>query len=93
MIPRPAEMDPMSFRIGRPDRRRRTRGIPPNEPRRADLVVRIMGTYQEMPGLALSLAEAVKLLGVRHQACASVLEYLVNAGLLRRADDGRYVWA
>jgi hypothetical protein len=93
MMSGPRKVTPMNIRIGRPDRRRRTRGMPQGEPRRADLIVRIIGTYQEMPGLALSLGDAVKVLGVRHLTCASVLDYLVNAGLLRRTEDGRYVWA
>ena len=51
----------------------------------------ILGTYREMPGLALSLSQAARLFGLREQTCGIVLDDLVAAHLLRRTADGEYV--
>ena len=80
----------MHFPPGAPDRRRITRGTP-DAPRREELVARILGTYTEMPGLALPLPEAPRLLGFTNSTCRVVLNDLVRRGRLRLDDRGRYV--
>jgi hypothetical protein len=79
-----------SLRIG-VERRRKRRGKSESEPDRAELVSMIVGTYQEMPGLSLHLAQAARLFGLKGTTCELVLEYLVHRGELRRARDGQYV--
>lgn len=60
------------------------------EPPRVQLTTMIVGTFREMPGLALLLPEAARLFGLREGTCQVVLEDLVGRGQLRRAADGRY---
>ena len=81
----------MRFRLGTPERRHRTRDGVHGEPRRAELVARILGCYQEMPGLTLRLEQAARLFGLRTRTCESVLEDLVRQGRLRRGTDGQYL--
>lgn len=50
----------------------------------------IVGTYREMPGLAVSLDQASRLFGVGEAACRAVLEFLVSQGQLQRMRDGQY---
>jgi hypothetical protein len=50
----------------------------------------IVGTYREMPGLALDIDQAARLFGVRAGTCRVVLDDLVTDGQLRRMDDGQY---
>ena len=45
----------------------------------------------KMPGLALPLSEAHRLLGLTGRACSVVLNDLVRLGKLRLDDQGRYV--
>lgn len=47
-----------------------------------DLHVRIHAEYQEMPGLKLTLAQASRLFNLEPGRCATVLNALVNVGLL-----------
>jgi hypothetical protein len=51
----------------------------------------ILGTYREMPGLSLHLSQAARLFGIRRSTCQVVLDDMVRAGSLRRAQDGQYV--
>lgn len=81
----------MRSRLGIPERRHRTRDGVHGEPRRTELVARILGCYQEMPGLSLRLDQAARLFGLRTRTCEIVLEDLVRAGRLRRGPDGRYL--
>lgn len=53
----------------------------------------IVGTYREMPGLRLHIAEAARLFGLRTTTCRIVLDALVHEGTLRRTTDGHYVSA
>jgi hypothetical protein len=63
-------------------------------PSAADLLLdRIRGEYRDMPGLQLTHAQAVRLLGLDPMACLALLEQLSNAGFLRRRDRGQYVLA
>lgn len=47
--------------------------------------------YAEMPGLALTVAQARRLWAVDEQAALHALESLVDARVLRRTTGGRYV--
>jgi hypothetical protein len=53
----------------------------------------IVGTYREMPGLRLDVAEAARLFGLRITTCRIVLEALVHDGTLRRTGDSQFVSA
>ena len=63
------------------------------EPERAQLVPLILGTFQEMLGTRLSLAEAGRMFGVRETTCRVILDQLVGEKRLRRTRDGRYTMA
>jgi hypothetical protein len=72
------------------DRRQSFRGSIKGEPHRAKLVSLVLGTYREMPGMQLSLDEAMRMFGLREVTCRVLLEQLVLENRLRRTDDGRY---
>jgi hypothetical protein len=72
------------------DRRGDTRGRPPLQPHRPQLVRMILGTYREMPGLCLHLKQATRLFGIMPNTCRIVLDDLVKAGKLARTADGQY---
>ena len=80
----------MYMRLGSPDRRRFTRGFPESEPRRSDLVARVLESFDEMPGLTLDLDDASRLFGLSHATCMVVLQDLVAAGQLRQTVRGQY---
>ena len=71
------------------ERRRAPRGSD-GEPPRAQLMSRVLGTYNEMPGLSLNLQQAARLFGVRDKTCEVLLEDLVRSGYLRRMLDDQY---
>jgi len=73
------------------ERRVRRRDSITGEPSRAQLEAMIRGSYSEMPGLSLHLAQAARLFGLRIGTCQIVLDHLVQVGALRRATDGQYV--
>jgi hypothetical protein len=54
---------------------------------------RITGEYLEMPGLNLTLAQAMRLFAIDRPTCTRVLNELVNAGFLVRDETDRYVRA
>ena len=83
----------MTLRLGSPDRRAILRGTSPDEPRRAEVVQRIVGTYAEMPALTLEIDDAARLFGFRIRTCEAVMNDLVRRGVLRRAAGGQYVSA
>ena len=56
-----------------------------------ELVSRIRGEYQEMPGLKLSLAQACRLWQMDGKTCQSLLESLVEQQVLARTDNGAFV--
>jgi hypothetical protein len=72
---------------GRSDRRR---GRPAGQPPPGQLETMVAGTYREMPGLSLNLAQAARLFGVSAQTCQIVLDGLVRLGHLQRVKDGQY---
>jgi hypothetical protein len=81
----------MQLRLGAPDRRKMTRGTTTAEPNRGPLVMMILGSYREMPGLCLRPEQAARLFAVRPQACEVVLDDLVGEGKLTRDWQGQYM--
>jgi hypothetical protein len=79
----------MTFQRLTSERRRRARGTSA-APQRTDLIGRVLGSFQEMPGLKLTLDQATRLMGVDSDACTSVLDELVRRGELRRLASGSY---
>ncbi|MCC7124639.1 MAG: hypothetical protein IT178_07310 [Acidobacteria bacterium] len=63
--------------------------IPPFVP---VLAQRVRAEYDEMPGLSLTFAQAIRLWNLDAPICAQVLEELVRRGYLRLS-DGRYLRA
>ena len=55
------------------------------------LLVRVLGEYREMPGLALTFDQAQRLWGCDARTCRAVVELLVTRGVLRWSRDGRLV--
>ena len=56
-----------------------------------DLAVRIRGEYFEMPGLRLTVPQACRLWHIGRADCATVLELLVQQGVLTQTRDGAFV--
>ncbi|MBI3048521.1 MAG: hypothetical protein HYY76_09465 [Acidobacteria bacterium] len=52
--------------------------------------MRVYREFEEMPGLRLTLRQAQRLLGLREDICARILDGLVAEGVLLRTADGRY---
>ena len=61
--------------------------------RREALVRRIVAEFDDMPGLALTVRQASRFLGVDHMACARILEVLRSNGTLRCTPQHLYVRA
>jgi hypothetical protein len=57
---------------------------------RRALLNRICGEFDEMPGTALTLAQASRLFGLSSDVCERILKGLVNDGRLWRTADGRF---
>jgi hypothetical protein len=57
---------------------------------RALITERVRGEFREMPGLTLTLAQAVRLWSLDAATCADVLSQLVDSGFLCRRADGTY---
>jgi hypothetical protein len=57
----------------------------------ATLVRRIQCEFVEMPGLRVTPEQAQRLWGVDHHVCCAVLDALVMAKFLCRANDGRFM--
>ncbi len=58
-----------------------------------DLVVRVKGEFQEMPGLRLTRAQAQRLWSVDPLTCENVLNALVDAKVLSPRPDGTFALA
>ena len=56
-----------------------------------ELMKRVRGEYEEMPGMCLTLPQARRILGLDQQICADILNSLIDRGFLRRTRDGRYI--
>jgi hypothetical protein len=83
----PASGTPSISLRAKPDRR--------NFLGRERLMLRVRQEFEDMPGLSLTLAQAVRLLGVPTDICLRVLTTLVARGQLRittraRTFDSRY---
>ena len=61
-----------------------------NLPARRALASRVLGEFREMPGLALTPAQAARLFGLPLDVAARILDGLVRDGRLSRASDGRF---
>ncbi len=59
--------------------------------RREALVRRITAEFDDMPGLALTITQASRLLGVDQMACARILDGLRGDGVLRCTEHSAYV--
>ena len=80
----------VSRQPGAGERRARPRGTPEGGPERDQLVMMIVGTYREMPGLTLYLGQAARLFNVRLATCQVVFDDLVRTRRLRRTADGQF---
>jgi hypothetical protein len=66
---------------------------PPHIATHDDLVVRISAEYLEMPGLRLTLAQALRLWGLDEPTCSAALQTLLESKFLSRRIDGTYARA
>ena len=57
------------------------------------LVRRVRGEYREMPGMRLTLDQAMRLWMLDRPTCADLLDSLVAAHFLERDRSGRYARA
>jgi len=57
---------------------------------RSLIAERVRGEFREMPGLTLTLAQAVRLWSLDVATCTDVLSYLVTDGYLCRRADGAF---
>jgi hypothetical protein len=55
------------------------------------IVHRVIGEYIEMPGLALTVKQAMRLWACDEVTCRRIVTVLVERGVLRRLRDGRFV--
>lgn len=51
---------------------------------------RVRGEFREMPGMRLTLEQAMRLWSLNRETCASVLDELVASRFLQRDVNGRY---
>ena len=56
-----------------------------------DLLARIEGEYQEMPGMCVTPPQAQRLWGLDAATCEVVLSTLLDRGILKRTRRGTYV--
>ena len=56
-----------------------------------DLVIRISAEYLEMPGLRLTLRQALRLWGLDEPTCTAALDTLLESKFLCRRIDGTYM--
>lgn len=62
-----------------------------SQPARDLLVARVRGEFSEMPCLALTLPQAMRLFDLRQDICSRVLAALVAEGVLWRREDDRFM--
>jgi hypothetical protein len=60
---------------------------------REPLARRIRAEFHEMPGLSLTLPQAMRLFGLSEKGCADILSALRAEGFLRRTASGGYARA
>ena len=56
-----------------------------------EVLRRVKGEFLEMPGLRLTEAQARRLWGLDHDACAVLLGALIDANFLFRTRDGAFM--
>ena len=56
-----------------------------------ELLRRIEGEYDEMPGLSVTAAQAERLFGLDTTTCSFVLMTLIQRGTLKQTASGAYV--
>jgi hypothetical protein len=61
--------------------------------REESLIRRVRGEYREMPGMRLTVDQAMRLWMVDRTTCARVLDSLVASHFLTRDVNGRYALA
>lgn len=57
---------------------------------RALVTERVRGEFREMPGLALTLEQAVRLWSLDAATCSDVMSHLIKTGFLCRRPDGAF---
>ena len=57
------------------------------------LVVRIKNEFLEMPGLCLTVPQAMRLWGLDFEDCQRVIEALIDMSFLQRTSHGKVVRA
>jgi hypothetical protein len=57
----------------------------------ADLLLMIRAEYDEMPGLRLTLAQACRLFGIGPHTAETVMQMLVDTGVLARTATGAFM--
>jgi hypothetical protein len=62
-----------------------------DQARREALVRRLIAEFDDMPGLALTVKQASRFLGVEQMACARILDALRRDGALRCTTQDVYV--
>ena len=55
------------------------------------LVILVRGEFSEMPGLRLSMPQAMRLWGLDREACERVIDVLVQTSFLRKTSRGEVV--
>jgi len=65
-------------------------GFAAQQDARTFIAERVRGEFREMPGLTLTLAQAVKLWSLDVATCTDVLAFLVTDGYLCRRPDGAF---
>jgi hypothetical protein len=56
-----------------------------------ELTRRIEAEYAEMPGLCLTLPQALRLWAIDRETCQTVFERLIDRRVLKITKDGRFV--
>ena len=67
-----------------------TSGFPIQPDPKTVIAERVRGEFREMPGLALTLAQAARLWSLDPATCGEVVSQLVESGYLCRRGDGAF---
>ena len=54
------------------------------------IVHRVRGEFREMPGMRLTLEQAMRLWSLNRETCAAVLDELMASHFIERDTNGRY---
>jgi hypothetical protein len=72
------------------ERRQVTRGNSDRDAKRSNVVDTILGSFNEMPGLCLSVEQAARLFNLGIESCQIIHEDLVRESRLHRDARGQY---